>query len=58
MDNTSLGDSVDVVPIGAYHGSGKRVGVFGSFILAVYNSELEQYQSITKIGTGFTDEML
>jgi DNA ligase-1 len=58
IDDSSLGDSVDVVPIGAYYGSGKRTGVYGSFVLAVWNSETEQFQSITKIGTGFTDEML
>ena len=58
MDDTSLGDSVDVVPIGAFYGTGKRTGTYGSYILAIYNQDTAQFQSITKIGTGFSDEAL
>jgi hypothetical protein len=32
--------------------------VFGAFLLAVYNPEGEEFQTISKIGTGFSEEQL
>ena len=37
---------------------GKRSGVFGAFLLAVYTGEGEEFQTISKIGTGFSEEQL
>jgi len=53
-----VGDSIDVVPIGAFYGKGKRTGAYGAFLLAIWNPEEEEYQTVCKAGTGFSDEDL
>ena len=53
-----LGDSLDLIVIGAYFGRGRRTGMYGTLLLGTYNPEKDNFPSICKVGTGFTDESL
>jgi DNA ligase-1 len=55
---SEMTDTVDLVIVGAFHGRGKRAGVYGALLLAAYNPESDTFETVTKCGTGFTDEDL
>lgn len=54
----ALADSMDLVIVGAYHGKGRRAGWYGTLLGAAYNPGMDRFETVCKIGTGFTDEDL
>ena len=55
---STVGDTLDLVPVGAFYGQGGRSGVYGAYFLAVYNEDEDEYVGVCKIGTGFSNEQL
>jgi DNA ligase-1 len=55
---SEMTDTVDLVVVGAFHGRGKRAGTYGALLLAAYNRNNDTFETVTKLGTGFTDEDL
>lgn len=53
-----LGDTFDLVPIGAVMGTGKRVGWYSSYLVACYNESFERFETCTLVSTGFTEKVL
>lgn len=55
---SEMTDAVDLVVVGSFYGRGKRAGIYGALLLAAYNSKKDVFETVTKCGTGFTDEDL
>jgi DNA ligase-1 len=52
-----LSDTVDLVIVGYFLGKGSRSEFgFGGLLCAVYNKKRDMFETISKIGTGFTEE--
>ncbi|HKW60054.1 MAG TPA: ATP-dependent DNA ligase [Candidatus Dormibacteraeota bacterium] len=52
-----LNDTVDLVLLGYYLGKGKRTEFgLGALLAGVYDSEHDRFETITKIGTGLSDD--
>ncbi|XP_028785526.1 DNA ligase 6-like isoform X2 [Neltuma alba] len=50
-----LNDSLDLVPIGGWYGNGRKAGWYSPFLMACYNPETEEYQSVCRVMSGFSD---
>src|SRR6266568_2265443 len=53
----ALGDTIDCVLLGYLYGRGKRAAFgAGSLLAGLYDPEQDQFVTVTKIGTGLSDE--
>ncbi len=57
LEGGKLKDTIDVVLIGAFYGKGRRTGVYGTYIGAVYDPENDNYIAFTRFFSGLTDEL-
>jgi len=55
---SKLIDSIDAVVVGAYWGRGKRAKTYGTLLCAVFDKNDGKFKTISKLGSGFTDENL
>ena len=55
---SELADTVDLVVVGAFAGHGRRGGTYGALLMAAFNHDLDRFETVTKLGTGFSDEVL
>ncbi len=51
-------DTFDLVPVGAFAGRGRRAGSYGALLMAVYNEKEDVFETLCKLGSGFTDQDL
>ncbi|MDI6819540.1 MAG: ATP-dependent DNA ligase [Candidatus Hodarchaeaceae archaeon] len=51
-------ETLDLAVVGSFAGRGKRAGTFGSYLLAARDSKTDKLYTVTKLGSGFTDEQL
>ncbi len=57
--NQEMVDTVDMVVVGYYKGSGRRASLgVGAILGAIYNEKRDTFDAICKIGTGMGDELL
>ncbi|GBG30696.1 DNA ligase 1 [Hondaea fermentalgiana] len=50
-----LADTLDLVPIGAWHGNGRKAKWWSPFLLACWDPEEEVFRAVCKVMSGFTD---
>ena len=54
--SSHLADTLDLVIVGAFYGQGQRAGYFGSLLMACYDPETDQFKTVCKVGSGFTED--
>ncbi len=55
---SKLSDTIDAVVVGAYWGRGRRANVYGTLLCAVKDNNDNNFKTICKLGSGFTDDNL
>ena len=56
--SSAFADSYDFVVVGGFYGKGRRKGMLGTLLMAAYNPEKEIFETVCKLGSGFSDEDL
>ncbi|KAF1362428.1 DNA ligase-like protein I [Lizonia empirigonia] len=54
-DYSSTSETLDLIPIGAFHGSGRKAAWWSPILLAIRNAETGSLEAVTKCMSGFTD---
>ncbi|MBY8987745.1 MAG: ATP-dependent DNA ligase [Candidatus Lokiarchaeota archaeon] len=57
LEGGKLKDSIDVVLVGAFYGKGRRTGVYGTYVGAVYDPMNGKFVAFTRFFSGLTDEL-
>lgn len=55
---SEMSDTLDLAVVGAYPGKGKRGGTYGALLCTAYNQDEDMFQTVCKLGTGFSDKQL
>ncbi|KAG8689187.1 hypothetical protein FRC08_011062, partial [Ceratobasidium sp. 394] len=50
-----LGDSLDLVPIGGWHGIGRKAGWWSPILLALWDPRIDKFVAVCKCMSGFSD---
>ncbi|AEE13909.1 DNA ligase [Thermodesulfobium narugense DSM 14796] len=57
MKQSILSDTIDAVIMGYFYGKGQRIKLgIGSLLIGLYNPEMDCFETIAKLGSGFTEE--
>jgi DNA ligase-3 len=51
-----MADSVDLIVLGAYFGTGNKGGLMSVFLMGCYDEESKSYKTVCKVGNGFNDD--
>jgi len=57
LEGGKLKDNIDVVLVGAFYGKGRRTGVYGTYIGAVFDPMNGKFVAFTRFFSGLTDEL-
>ncbi len=55
---SEMADTADLVVVGAFAGRGRRAGTYGALLMAALDEEEGTFNTVCKLGSGFTDEQL
>jgi DNA ligase-1 len=54
-DYSTTSETLDLIPVAAFHGSGRKAAWWSPILLAIRNTETGQLEAVTKCMSGFTD---